>query len=237
MVKKNLITLSLSIIFLLGSSLSPVFASTSTVNAPNFTKYGFPSVLKTDLIPAGGSGVVTYRDIKVIIPSGAFTQSVKFELLMGKDSTFIPLLPSTDKLVTNFAFEVVNTSNGQLIGTFNKPVLFEINSPLVNKSTVYYNVSATMPNKLSLNPIAATIKGTLFTHGNAVSTVGWVVATPTSTLSKTVINNSSMKNMKPVTHVSKTSHSSRDLLIAIIVLVLIVLGYVIFKKKNSANKS
>ena len=98
------------------------FAATTVNTNPNFTKFGFPTVLKTLNVINNKSYTFTSDGITVTIPSGAFGENAKFELLMGMDNTFNKLLPKGNTVVTNFAFKVTNSSNSKITDIFKKPI-------------------------------------------------------------------------------------------------------------------
>lgn len=59
-----------------------------------------------------------------MIPAGTFRDAVKFELLEGPVSNFQKKVPPGQTVFADFAFRVVDTATGQLVGTFQKPVAF-----------------------------------------------------------------------------------------------------------------
>ena len=192
------------------------FAATTVNTNPNFTKFGFPTVLKTLNVINNKSYTFTSDGITVTIPSGAFGENAKFELLMGMDNTFNKLLPKGNTVVTNFAFKVTNSSNSKIIDIFKKPITISVKNININAKTIYYNVTPTTPLKVVQNPVQATIIGTTLTHQNPVSEVGWVIATPTNSLQKTIV---------PIKTTPQSSSSTTEDII-LVVLGLLVIAFI-----------
>ncbi len=190
---------------------STAFAATTVI--PNFSKLGFPNVLKTVNVNNAKSYTFTSDGITVTIPVGAFGENAKFELLMGMDNTFSKLLPKGNTLVTNFAFKVTSSSNGELIGAFKKPLTISVKNSNIDSKSVYYNVTPTTPLKVVQNPVLATIIGTTLTHQNPVSMVGWVIATPTNSL---------QKNIAPAKTTTKNNSSTTEDIILVILGLLVI---------------
>ena len=143
---------------------------------PNYEGLGFAdSVASVNFTPGKKDSIKT-NTYDIQIPSDAFKMPVRFVLLTGKTSNFSSNAPSGEKPVLAFAFKVVNTSNGQLVGKFNKPVMFKAMSSSITSNSKYYNIS---PNGMyTNNPKGMTVKSGELTHPIAGAPVGWVITSP-----------------------------------------------------------
>jgi hypothetical protein len=159
---------------------APAVASAQSPSVPDFTQYGFPTVVASTTLAAGASGSLSYGALSVQIPAGAFADPVQFELLQGPVAHFQMGAPSGQTVISDFAFKVVDQTTGALVGTFQKPVDLTLMSGSVTSQSVYYNVSTT--GALMPNPVPATINGMTLTHPIAAAMVGWAVTSPTASL-------------------------------------------------------
>lgn len=158
-----------------------VAPAAGAASPPDFTQYGFPTVVAQTNLAAGAGGSLTYGPISVQIPTGAFTDPVTFELLEGPVANFQKNAPAGTTVISDFAFKVVDTTTNTLVGAFSKPVVFTLTSPSVNAKSQYYNISTA--GVFTLNPIPATISGTTLTHPIAAAGVGWAVTSPAAAVS------------------------------------------------------
>jgi len=158
-----------------------VAPAAKAASSPDFTQYGFPTVVAQTNLAAGAGGSLTYGPISIQIPAGAFADPVTFELLEGPVASFQKNAPSGTAVISDFAFKVVDTATNTLVGAFSKPVVFTLSAPSVNAKSQYYNVSTA--GVFTLNPIPATISGTTLTHPIAGAGVGWAVTSPATGVS------------------------------------------------------
>ncbi len=161
---------------------APAMASAQSPSVPDFTQYGFPTVVASTSLAAGAAGSLSYGALTVQIPAGAFADPVQFELLQGPVASFQMGAPTGETVISDFAFKVVDETTGALVGTFLKPVTLTLMSADVTSQSVYYNVATS--GALTPNPVAATITGTTLTHPIAAAMVGWAVTSPTSTVAQ-----------------------------------------------------
>jgi len=143
---------------------------------PDLSQAGFPTVVAQETITPTQAATVTAGDISIQIPAGAFTAPVKFELLEGSNATWQAKAPSGQQVIANFAFKVVNSQTGQLVGTFAKPVVFTLTNPAVGPASKYWNI--TPAGAMVANPIPPTISGDTLSHPITAALVGWAVTSP-----------------------------------------------------------
>ena len=160
--------------------LIPATASAQSSTAPDFTQHGFPTVVAAAALAAGAGGSVHYGPITVVVPQGAFSDAVKFELLEGPASPFQAAAPSGETVVSDFALRVVDSATGQLVGTILKPVTFTLAQSDVSSASVYDNVTPT--GQIVSDPVPAKISGDVLTHPITAAMVGWVVLSPTASV-------------------------------------------------------
>lgn len=151
--------------------------SSAVTPIPDLRQYGFPTVVASQNLAAGAAGSLHYGGISVQIPAEAFPTAVDFELLEGPLANFQMKAPSGQTVISDFAFRVVDSATGQLVGNFQKQVLVSLTGSSVTSSSVYDNFATGM---LMPNPVPATISGMTLTHPIAAALVGWVVTSPSS---------------------------------------------------------
>lgn len=172
-----------SLVSLLTALFVAMFASVSFAAGPDFQKLGFPTVVAEKVIQPGNASVITYGTVKIAIPADAFTAPVKFQVLEGPLAQFQAKAPAGETVLMDFAFKVTDVATGEIVGKFNKPVMFSYNNPKVNANSKYYDT--TTDGNLVLNKIPAKIEGSTLSHPIAGAPVGWAVTSPA-----TPINNS-----------------------------------------------
>lgn len=149
----------------------------------DFQQFGFPTVVAQATIPVGQGATLTADGATITVPSGAFTDPVKFELLEGPLANFTAKAPAGQTPLYDFAFKVIDQNTNNIIIKFQKPVVFSYTSAKVNANSRYYDIDTS--GNYTLNPKPATIVGNTITHGNIGAPVGWVVTSPTSSVSST----------------------------------------------------
>ncbi len=177
--KIGLRTVALTTAVLTVGAVAPAFAST----IPDFMKLGFPNIVASTTVQAGQSATLQYGGLTVNIPQGAFSQTVKFELLEGQLSNFVSSVPTGQTPVVDFAFKVVNVLTNQLVAKFNKPVVVSYSGHDVSVNSKYWNI--TPSGNYASNPIAPVISGSTLKHGNAAAAVGWVITAPATSVANT----------------------------------------------------
>ncbi|MCI0183747.1 MAG: hypothetical protein OWR52_01715 [Acidibacillus sp.] len=178
--------IALTVAALTVGGVAPAFAST----APDFTKLGFPTVVASTTVQVGQAATLQYGELTVKIPKGAFSQTVKFELLEGQLSNFLTNVPSGQTPLVDFAFKVVNTQTNQLVAKFHKPVIILYSDQAITLSSKYWDITPT--GKYVANPLPPKVVGSTLKHGNAAAAVGWVITAPATPVANTT---------KPVTGV------------------------------------
>jgi uncharacterized membrane protein YgcG len=143
--------------------------------APDYTNYGFPTVLGYRMVYPGSSYDMTIGPYTVNIPSDAFSTPVEFDLLAGSTGTLASGAPAGVTPMYAFAFRVTDLNTGQLIGTFNDAVTVSIYSSDVTSQSAYYNIDTL--GRYSLNTASPqTLSNGLFTVSENTAQVGWVLA-------------------------------------------------------------
>jgi hypothetical protein len=159
-----------------------VGVTTSAAAAPltiNWRSFGFPRMIAQLVIEPDQAAEVSVGDTRVTIPAGAFgSHPVRFTLLMGNNTSFQPYVPKGQRVIANFAFEVVDLITGTQILKFQKPVVYALTRADVSPSSQYWNTTPTSPPHVVKNPIPATITDHTLSHGNIGAPVGWVVTSP-----------------------------------------------------------
>src|SRR3954470_14550105 len=117
---------------------TPASAQTSV---PDMTQFGFPRVTGSVTFTPGQAMTITAGTQTVQLPADFISQTVKFEFLEGDPATFAPNLGAATgmDIIATFAFRVTDTASGQLVGRFDKPVLWSVTDPRITASSAIYN--------------------------------------------------------------------------------------------------
>jgi hypothetical protein len=152
---------------------------------PDFTHYGFPTVVTTAKIPANASSTTTLQanGASFVIPAHFSTDPVTFEVLEGPLANFSANAPAGQTPIYDFAFKVVDNKTGQLVGQFQQPVMFTYTNSEVDAKSMYFNLSTT--GTYANNPKTLSIQGHTLSHKIAGAPVGWVVTSPSQYVSGT----------------------------------------------------
>ncbi|MEH7334337.1 hypothetical protein V7161_16960 [Neobacillus drentensis] len=149
---------------------------------PDFTQLGFPKIVAEKKIEAGEAAKISHSGIKIDIPGGAFPNDVKFQVLEGDNNNFQANAPTGQTVIMNFAFRVIDSKTNEIIGKFNKPVMFSFKDKDVNQWSIYNNV--TTDGAIAPNQVPAVIEGRTLTHGIGGAPVGWVITSPSNSIKK-----------------------------------------------------
>jgi hypothetical protein len=147
----------------------------------DMTQFGFPNVMGSVTFTPGQANTLTVGNQRLDMPADMISKTVTFEFLQGDNSFFAQNLSEDDKgkpVIANFAFRVKDASTGQLIGRFDKPVVWSITDASVSSDSEIYNVSAANPPKITENTTPPTLQGTTLTHSFGGTVVGWLVVNP-----------------------------------------------------------
>jgi len=119
----------------------------------------------------------------VTIPKGAFSVPVKFQVLASRNSAWDNKVSSSQKVVANFAYRVIDTNNGKLVKQFQKPVTYSVNDPMITSDSIYWATTPKSNPKIINANKATMISNHTLSHPQPVATVGWIITTPRSDLS------------------------------------------------------
>lgn len=166
--------LTLSVVTIL-MALS-LLATSAFAAVPDFQTLGFPNVVAEKEIDPSKADSITYGNVKIDIPEGTFLTPVKFQVLEGPLADFQKNAPEGETVLMNFAFKVTDLSTNELIGKFEKAVMFSYTDGNVNENSKYYDTLE--DGTFSLNKVPATIEGTTLSHPIKGAPVGWAVTSP-----------------------------------------------------------
>jgi len=166
---------ALAVFATLFSRSTGVFAQTA---APDFSKYGFTTVAGSVNFTPGTAATITAGGQTIKIPADFYSKPVTFELLTGTPATFAPYAGGRNVLLA-FAFRVTDTSTKQLVGKFDKPVMWSYTDPAVTAQSAVFDVSAATPPTVVPNSVGpGTVSDHTIAHPFIIATVGWLVANP-----------------------------------------------------------
>lgn len=156
-----------------------LLATSAFAAAPDFQQLGFAKVVAEKTIDPAQATSITYGEVNIDIPEGAFKNPVKFQVLEGPLADFQKKTPKGETVLMNFAFKVTDTTTDELIGKFEKPVIFSYTNDKVTSESKYYDTL--QDGEFSLNKVPAKIEGSTLSHPIAGAPVGWAVTSPEST--------------------------------------------------------
>lgn len=159
-------------------ALGVAIPAAAQATVPDMTQFGFPQVMATVNFTPGQATSLTAGDQRVDIPADMLSKPVKFEFLEGDPSFFHQNLEADDAskaVLATFAFRVTDTSTGQLVGRFDKPVTWSITNSQITSESEVYNTSPANPPKITANSSPGTVQGTTLTHPFGGAGVGWIV--------------------------------------------------------------
>ncbi|MCL5021225.1 MAG: hypothetical protein M1339_06140 [Bacteroidetes bacterium] len=148
----------------------------NTSAAPDWTKWGFPTVVASTNVTPGTADSIASGPYLVQIPADAFNVPVMFQLLAGDTSTFTAKAPSGDVPVLAFAFRVIDTKNDSLLGLFANPVTVTATDPQITSGSWYYDV--TTSGSYIQNTNGETITSGQVVHPARSANYGWVITAP-----------------------------------------------------------
>jgi hypothetical protein len=158
-------------------ALLMLFAACSSVgaqSAPDFTKFGYPTVAKSMDLTPDQTATITAGDQSVTIKAGTFDNPVTFDLLTSDPSTWKDLVK--DRTVrAAFAFRVTDKNTKAIIAQFKQPVQYSYAGKDAQATDVILNTTAASPPVITVNGTAPTFDGKV-NHGFGGAGVGWLVA-------------------------------------------------------------
>jgi hypothetical protein len=168
-------------VFLAALALWAALPAAAQSTVPDLSQFGYPQVGGSANFTPGQATTVTAGNQMVQIPADFVSFPAKFELLIGDPNFFHPLLAADDQskdIIAAFAFRVTNMSTGQLVGKFDKPVVWSVTDSSVSSDGEIYNTSPANPPAITDNPTAPTVQGTTLTHSFGGAGVGWLAVVP-----------------------------------------------------------
>lgn len=182
---RNVITRYLSVLPLVGVlaawAAMPGAPASAQATVPDLSQFGFPKVTGMVDFTPGTEATLTAGNQKVILPADFISTTVKFEFLEGDPAFFASNLAGDDKgdqVVATFAFRVTNTTTGNLVARFDKPVVWSITDPQIGPDSEVYNSTAANPPVITANPTKGVVTGNTLTHSFGGAGVGWLVLNP-----------------------------------------------------------
>jgi hypothetical protein len=143
-------------------------------NAPDFTKFGYPTVAKSMDLTPDQAATITAGDHAVTIKAGTFDTPVTFDLLTGDVGMWQGLVK--DRTVrAAFAFRVTDKNTKAIVAQFKQPVQYSYAGKDAQASDVILNTTAASPPAISVNGTPITFDGKV-NHGFGGAGVGWLVA-------------------------------------------------------------
>lgn len=151
----------------------------------------FPHVLASVDLQPGQSASVTVPDayfkgsapgeMTVYIPAGTFQDPVTFQVLAASNRRWDAHVKSGTKVVANFAYRVLDRKTGKPLQAFPSAVQYTVSDSMINSHSVYWAVKPA-GGLIDANS-NSNISGHVLSHPTPTAAVGWIITTPTSTLS------------------------------------------------------
>ncbi len=167
-----------SVIFMFSECSQPSTSAPviNTVTAVDWTQNGFPTIADSANIMVGVADTLNSGPYTVIIPSNAFSEPVKFEILSGDTSSFAAQAPKGQIPQLAFAFNVIDIANGGLIVDFNTDVTVIVKSPVITSQSQFYNV--TTDGGYTINNGGMVVQSGMLEHPIGGTAAGWVITSP-----------------------------------------------------------
>jgi|CXWL01.1.fsa_nt_gi hypothetical protein len=163
-----------------GAAAAGPAAQAQQGEAPDFTKFGFPTAAASADFTPGTATSVSAGGHTVKIPADFLSKPVTFELLTGDSATFAPYA-SGRQVVAAFAFRVTDKTTNTLVGAFDKPVAWSFSGPGVTTQSAVFDTSASTPPTVVPNGVSpGAVSGTSIAHPFKIATVGWLVSNGTA---------------------------------------------------------
>ncbi|MCG8348391.1 MAG: hypothetical protein MI924_11510 [Chloroflexales bacterium] len=109
-------------------------------------------IASTTFIP-GEATSLTAGGNQVDIPANFLDNPATFELLEGSADFFVAQAAAR-KIVTAFAFRVTDTTTGQRIAPFNKPVQWRFTAPQITAESAVFDTSPANPPAVTPNGVS-----------------------------------------------------------------------------------
>lgn len=178
-----LVVFSLSLMVLLAAcskkSAMPTQPNSSANSVPNWTDYGFPTVLDSVKITPGTPDSIVSGPYTLQIPGNVFAAPVEFDLLSGDTNSFAAKAPSGEMPILAFAFKVTDLKTDTLVGGFQNALTLTAKDPEITTNSWYYNIYT--DGTYSLNSTGMKVSTGELIHPIKSAIVGWVITAPTST--------------------------------------------------------
>lgn len=162
------------------SSSTPAPTPTAVAVPAGLAAYGYPKLGATATFTPGTATTLQGGNVTVTVPATALTTPATFQLLLADVASWQPRVAAGQKVVSAFAFRVVDTATGAEVTKFEAPVVAAITDPAIVATSQYLNTTRATPPVVMANPKPPVITGTTLTHGNIGDGVGWVVTSPAS---------------------------------------------------------
>ncbi|GAC1341173.1 MAG: hypothetical protein NVSMB29_11240 [Candidatus Dormibacteria bacterium] len=160
------------------ASSTPAPTATAAALPAGLTAHGYPTIADSATFTPGTAATLHGGNVTVTVPATALTAPATFQLLRGDTAYWQPLVTSGQKVVSAFAFRVVDSATGAEVTTFQAPVVAAITDPTIVSTSQYVNTTRATPPAVVPNPKPPVISGTTLTHGNIGDGVGWLVTSP-----------------------------------------------------------
>lgn len=108
---------------------------------PNLAERGFPTVVESVELGPGQADTLRIDPFMVAIPQGAFSDSVRFEILSGKPDNFKPKAPTGELPILAFAFRITDLKTGKYIMELAQPMPLTVTDGNITDQSKFYQIS------------------------------------------------------------------------------------------------
>lgn len=161
----------------------------------------FPHVLATVDLQPGQSASITVPDayftgaapgeMTIYIPTNAFGDPVRFQVLASANSRWDGMVQSGLKVVANFAYRVVDSKTGKPVQAFQAPVQYTVSDGMIDGHSVYWAVKPGGSPQIVNANAHSTVHGDVLSHPTPTAAVGWIITTPKADLASAMKGGSS----------------------------------------------
>lgn len=140
-----------------GSGGSASTVSPAAKIRPGLGLSGFSHITDSVSIPANTATTFKDGNITVTIPANAISKEVVFQVLQSKNSYWQKKVSNKEKVISNFAFRIIDPRNKELIYTLGAPLTVSVTSPAIVPGARYLSVIPSTPPKIAHNSIPSSI--------------------------------------------------------------------------------
>ncbi len=145
---------------------------------PDFALYGFPRVAATEQFTPGRELRIRAERIEVTIPPDFYTDTLRFELLVGDEQVWQRCVPENLVVVAPYAYRVTDPASGNRVGRYDKPVAAAITDPRIGAGATFWTITPAVPPVAEPATTQPSVEGNAIRVNNGSARIGWFTTVP-----------------------------------------------------------